>query len=290
MWILYSFTTAAFETAKDVVGKKASTKSNEYVTAFSLQLFAWLALLPFVLYSGIPELKFSYYLSLIAVAIFIPLWSILYMKAVKVSPLSLVVPVLALNPVFTMMIGFFVERKELSILGATGVVFVAAGLYLLRLQFGTIKKISDMWFPVTQLFKEPGTRYMLGVALIWSVGAYTNKLGIVGSSPLFFSFSLTFIGSIVLFLIAQFRGAFSLLQIRRDIKQLSLLGVLNGLSELFLMMAIATGAVPYVISLKRSSILFSLVTGRFVCQEKIHFEKIVGVTILFIGVLLIILG
>lgn len=100
MWIIFSLLTGFCEVAKDVVSKKSSEKTNEYLSAFSMQFFSALTLLPVLLLTGIPTLKPAFWWSLGVICLGIATWSVFYMKAVKLSPLSVTIPMLAFNPLF----------------------------------------------------------------------------------------------------------------------------------------------------------------------------------------------
>lgn len=169
MWIIYSFLTALCETGKDTIGKTVSKKVDEYVMSFSLQLFAATVLLPFVALSGIPKIQPLFWLlfaygSLIS----LPAWSILYMKGLKLSPLSVSIPMLSFVPVFVTIFTIIIERIPPTLIGWTGIILITAGLYISRLNKETIRK--NFLLPILNLKEEPGALCMLGVAFIWGLG------------------------------------------------------------------------------------------------------------------------
>ena len=292
MWILYSFLTAALETVRDVLGKKSSQKTNEYLTAFSIQFFAMLILLPIVLIVGIPEVKPMFWRALAGAMITIPLGNILYMRAVKLSPISLVVPMLAFSPFFTAVLAFFFEGRLPGLLGWMGLVVVGVGLYSLRLSRDILRQ---GWLaPFSKIKDEPGMMAMLGVTLVWSVGANIAKIEVVNSSPLFAAFAGTVVGSLMLFIILALRAKFKLRPIIKSIQDnllnLSSLGVGVGLSNLAMCMALSQGFTPYVISIKRTNMVFSSIAGKIFFKEKLTKNKILGILLMFLGLVLIILS
>lgn len=60
-------------------------------------------------------------------------------------------------------------------------------------------------YPFLNIKNEPGAVGMLGVALIWSIGTHINKIVVDASSPLFFAFSICFVGAVILFIIARIK-------------------------------------------------------------------------------------
>ncbi len=172
MWPLFAFTTAFLETAKDVVGKQGAQKTNEYMTAFAMQFFEAILLSGVLLFVGIPIIQPMFWVVLLGFCITIPSASILYMRAIKLSPLSISIPMLAFNPIITAFLAVFFDHRFPSPLGWAGIGLVCIGLYCLRLTKDVIKK--GLWYPLLRILDEPGAVAMLGVSLIWAVGAHLS--------------------------------------------------------------------------------------------------------------------
>ena len=66
-----------------------------------------------------------------------------------------------------------------------------------------------------------------------------------------------------------------------------LTGFSNAASEILIGVVLTSSIVPYIISLKRTGILFSVIIGILIFKEKNFKEVIIGSIIMFIGVLLI---
>ena len=99
-WLIFGILTAFFEAVKDVFGKQNLKKSDEYVVAWALSFFSVIFLLPWVLYTGIPPLNSQFWLALLIGGSINAVTALLYIKALKLSDLSLTVPLLALTPLF----------------------------------------------------------------------------------------------------------------------------------------------------------------------------------------------
>ena len=127
---------------------------------------------------------------------------ILYMKALRLSPLSLTLPFLALTPVFLIFASYFILGEKVSLRGSLGILLIASGSYTLN-----ISKIKEGIFePLKVITKEKGSLLMIGVALIYSITSSLGKLAIEHSSPLFFG--ATYFAAIVLLFtpIALYKG------------------------------------------------------------------------------------
>ncbi|MBT4358892.1 MAG: EamA family transporter, partial [Candidatus Pacebacteria bacterium] len=53
---------------------------------------------------------------------------------------------------------------------------------------------------------------------------------------------------------------------------------------------LSQGFTPYVISIKRVNIVFSSIAGKIFFKEKLSKNKILGIVLMFVGLVLIILG
>ncbi|MDY6935779.1 MAG: EamA family transporter [Spirochaetota bacterium] len=124
---------------------------------------------------------------------------------------------------------------------------------------------------------------MITVAFIYSITSSISKLGIIYSSPTFFAASyftlLALILSIMLF------RKYNLRKILK--KELLLIGILYSIMIIFHMMAIKIIFVSYMISIKRTSLLFSIIFGVLIFQEKGLREKIIGGILMILGIMVI---
>lgn len=205
----------------------------------------------------------------------ISLW--LYFKSVSISPLSLCLPMLSFSPVFLIITSRIMLREEVSALGIVGILMVVVGSYILNIS----KVKAGLLEPFKSLVYEKGTRYMLIVSFIWSITANLDKHGVLMSSPLVWtflmSFGIGFVGGVMLLLKNK------TLTFKRSIILVSLA---DSLSALFQMIAISLIYVPYVISIKRMSIMFSSVMGYLIFKEKPNF---LGILIMLLGATIILL-
>lgn len=205
---------------------------------------------------------------------------LLYVRAVRLSPLSLTVPFLALTPVFLLFTSWLMLGERPGARGAAGVLSVAVGSYFLNLR--GIRE--GVWGPIRALAREPGTRLMVGVALIYSVSANLGKMAVLHSSPQFFGLYYTLLLSLVLL-----PGARPWTRMPRQGRPLLFLlaGLSYGAMILFHMLAIERVEVAYMISVKRTSVLFSVLSGILFFGERGAVERLLGSALMVLGVALI---
>ncbi|MEA3546709.1 MAG: DMT family transporter [Thermodesulfobacteriota bacterium] len=208
---------------------------------------------------------------------------ILYLYSLKLSPLSLTVPFLAFTPLFILLTGSLILNETINSWGITGVGLIVGGSYLLN--FSSLKK--GLLKPFKSILQEKGSLLMLGVAFIFSFAAVVGKKSMIHSSPLFFTFFFFLIFNITLlfglFLFKQTNWS-SIIQNRR--KGL-LLGSLLTTHVVCHGLAIMLTTAVYMITVKRSSILFSIILSSFILKETNIRSRGLGALLMFCGALLI---
>lgn len=108
--------------------------------------------------------------------------NILFVRAVRVSPLSLTVPYLSFSPVLTLLFGVIVVDQVPGPWGVVGVVSVAGGALLLNAG-------DEGW--LRGVLREPGSRLMLGVAACFSLSSTIDRVAILQSSESLYAATLT---------------------------------------------------------------------------------------------------
>lgn len=282
-WVLLSLIAAFTLATSDALTKKALDSHNEYIVAWLRLVFTLPLLLVVFLLIPVPELDKQFY---IAFALSLPLEIlsvILYIKALRLSPLSLTLPFLALTPVFLIFISYFILGERVSLMGAMGILFIATGSYALNIS--KIKK--GIFEPLRAITKERGSVFMIGVALIYSFTASFGKMAIQHSSPLFFG--TTYFTALVLFFtpIALYKQNKHKDE-KIEWKRIILPGIFYSLMVISHMIAISLAKVAYVISVKRMSLIIGVFYGYLFFKEKHIGERFIGALLMFIGFILVV--
>ncbi len=289
MWIFFSILGAFSDTIRDVLQKKNTTKYNPIISGFSLNFYGSLVCIPFVILLGVPDIKAGYWSAVAVLAVCGSLWPILFSYALSHDRLSNLVPLLALNPILTTLAVLIFDRKAPSMVGWVGIVLVFVGLYLTRFDRGLLKT-KGILFPLIHVFSSTSGLSMVGVSLCWSIGAVAANVIIHASSPLFYIPTSVVASTILSFFVVLvfersfFRKMFSLSW------QMIPFSLIHLVSEFSVGMALSTGFLPYVASIKRSAIIGSTIAGVVVFKERITAFNMFGVLTTFIGVVTIIIS
>lgn len=163
LWVLVSLSSAIGDALRDLSAKRVLTKRNS-------MFFTWLIFaipLP-VIYTvdilcGVPRPAPGFYTAIFTALPLEILAQILYMQALRLSPLSITAPLLSLTPVFMLAVPWLLIGEKISMISGTGILLIAAGAYILNA--GVIKK--GALEPLRALFRERGAIYMCLVALLF---------------------------------------------------------------------------------------------------------------------------
>ncbi len=283
LWVIIALLSGLSRAFMNVVAKKTIRLSDEYVTVFSQTLFASVILFFFLLYRGIPEIKQPYYLAVVVFSTVIGFAAILYMKSIKYADLSKSVPMLALTPVFLIPIGFLINKEMPNLYGIIGILLIFAGAYGLNFE----KRKQGILYPFKELIVNKGSRYMLIVSFLWAITASMGKVGIVNSSPTFFTTTGIFGSSIVLLPFLLVKSKNILPKIKHNLKGLFFVGFFHGLQELLSSIAVTLTLVSYAIAVKRMNLLFSIILGFLFFKEKGFKQSMVAGSLMVLGVIVI---
>ncbi|MBA3060380.1 MAG: DMT family transporter [Nitrospirae bacterium] len=281
MWVVFALISAFTLATSDALTKKALKDSNEYLVAWFRFFFSLPLLLIIWLFVPVPELDAEFYK---AFALLVPLETVtivLYIKALRLSPLSLTLPFLALTPVFLIFISYLILGEKVTFRGGAGIFLIAVGSYTLNIR--EIKK--GIFEPFRSIAREKGSIMMIGVAVIYSLTASFGKVAIEHSSPLFFAVTY-FIALTVFFApIAFWMGRNELEVFFRDkqFRKLVLPGVFLAVMAATQMLAMSLTKVAYMISVKRLSLIIGIMYGYFLFREENIKERFLGAVLMLIG-------
>jgi len=214
-----------------------------------------------------------------ALAVALPLEvgaALLYQKALQLSPLGLTAPYLAFTPAFLALTGRWILGEVPSPLAYAGIALVTLGGYSLQLAPG-----MGLLGPVRALVRERGSLLMLCVSLIFSVTAALGKIAVVDSSPQ--TFALVYYACLTVAL-----GPWALTTFRRSpgarLSAVAPVGIFGAVMILFHFSAIRLAPASYMIAVKRSSLLWSILLGRFVLGEGNLAGRLLGGGLMMCGV------
>ncbi|MFO7929813.1 MAG: EamA family transporter [Thermodesulfobacteriota bacterium] len=286
IWFIPAVLTAVAVASQDAWVKRWFSHLNAY-EMFAVPLFYMLPLgLLTLLFVPVPPLDRVFAWSF---AVSLPINAVpftLYMKAIRESPLSLTVPYLAFTPVFMIATGYFFLGEKPDVWGVAGIAAVCAGSYALNVDL----KNWTLLKPLTAVFQETGSWIMLIVSFIFSFSAVIGKLAILHSSVLFFQMSFFASLSVLLLVLYRVSGKLRFKRLLNHPVKGGIAGVLLYFHVLLHGLSIVMTKAAYMISVKRMSILFSVMLGGYLFDEENIRVRFIGALIMFAGAVMILLA
>ncbi|KPJ95141.1 MAG: EamA-like transporter family protein [Gammaproteobacteria bacterium SG8_11] len=244
-------------------------------------------LLPLAFLYPIPSVPAVFWLW---IAVLVPLEilaMLLYLLAIRDSPLHLTLPYLAFTPVFNVATGWLVLGETVSPQGLLGIVLVVCGAYLLNIR--QLKFGNNVFAPFIAITKERGSRLILSVAAIYSFTSVAGKGAMQYATPESFgAFYYVLIGFVLLVVTVFYQPAKLQVLIRRPAATL-FIGLLMAVMVVSHFLALALIEVAYMIAVKRTSLLFGIVLGAVLFKERQLAQHFIAGSLMVIGVALILL-
>lgn len=286
LWLILTLLTALSESVSNALGKKGAQKVDVLSAAWAQRFFALFILVPLVIVTNsFMPVNSTFWVALLSSAILNTINSIIFFKAVKDSPLSLTLPIVNFTPVFLLITSPIMLGEFPKPLGLLGILTTVVGSYILNLS----QKVHGPLEPIFSIFKERGSRLMLLVAFIWSLTSNIQKISVQNSNPILTAFLEGSIILILLTIILIFQKI-SFQKIFTNSGLLAPVGITSGLSAIFQMTAISQTIVPNVLAVKRTSTIFGTIWGKLFFKEDKIKERLAGVVIMVLGVILIVLS
>lgn len=249
------------------------------------------------------------------VAVMVPLEitaMLLYMAAIRDHPLSLTLPYLAFTPVFVLLVAFVLLGEQPTPSGATGVLLVVCGAWLLNVRHARRDDWRSWAEPLRAIFYEPGSRMMLAVAVIYAFTSTLSKGAMQYMAPGHFGafyFALLGLATLVLFGLPQPARLMRALGLKRAERRagdgpsthnghrplrrigavLAVVGF-NGLMIYTHFLALQRVEVAYMISVKRVGLLFGILFGALIFGEPGLRSRLPAGALMLAGVVLIALA
>jgi len=279
MWVVLALSAALFDGVKHIAAKHLTRSFDSLTLAVSTSFVIVLVTLPLVLIVGVPEIGEGYLSALIITGVVNAITLFLVMKALSLTDLSLVTPLYGLSPVFLLFTSPFFLGEVPSFSGLAGVLMVVLGAYSLNF------KSNLSLEPLREILNNKGQRLILLVTILWAFSSNFYKIGMQNSSFLFFVFSLNVCITIILLpVLVKHGGVRSLLQ---NAKYLFPLGALSAVVSLFQWSAANLGMLVYVLSIKRASVLLSVLAGKVIFQEENVRQRLLASLVILLGVTVI---
>ena len=204
---------------------------------------------------------------------------ICYMRAIRTSPLSLCLPLLAFTPLFMIMTAWLLLGEALALAGIVGIVLIVAGSYCLNLS----RIEGGLLEPFRAILSAQGPRLMLLAAFLYSLTSSLGKLAILHSNACTFAVVYFTAFTVLMFLLMPLAPRVSAHRLTRQPLSGLALGALMALMIFSHMLAISQVQAAYMIAIKRTSMIFGVLYGALIFREEQIRERFLGAVIMLLG-------
>jgi len=209
--------------------------------------------------------------------------TLLYFRAIQVTPISLCMPYISFTPVFLIVTGSIVNGEHAATEKLVGVVLIFIGsIAMHRVLFsrGLLEPIKAVW-------RERGCFYMLLAAVI---NAITNPIDarLVRMTDAFVQAAAFGLGMCVFFTVLLLATKSDAGKVIRAVPGwVVLAGAWEAVALIFQLSSHNYIAVVYTISIKRAGIILVILLGWLVFKEKNIGDKLIASVVMLVGVLII---
>ncbi len=209
--------------------------------------------------------------------------TILFFRALQISPISLCMPYISFTPVFLILTGYVILGELPAVQKLIGVILIVVGSIVMHRQLFA----SGLWEPIKAIWRERGCLYMLLVGLINSITNPIDKK-LVGMTDAFTQASAFGVGMVVFFtILALARRADTGKVLRGAPGWLMVAGALEAVALLFQLSSHYYIDVVITISIKRAGIILTVLLGWLIFKERDISDKLIAASVMLIGVLII---
>lgn len=289
MWILWALLSALFAATRRTQEKQLTHHLNHFTIAFVVQLLSLpVIFLALTLDGGFLNplhLGLNFWLPLVIVCVgFYPLHAFLYLQAVKHGELSKVLPIQSLWPVFSLIPAWLTLGEIPTIIATAGILLTVLGVYVLGM------KKNVLHHPLQPFREEKSSRYMIFAVMLVTIAGVLDKIAINASNAVYYSFVSTVGAVMVLFVTLYIYKINELSMLKDNLKNLGLIGTLQGSTYTTYLLAISAGPIAYAAAIRSSNVLIGSILGILILKEKLTVYKAVSFVLILVGGALLALG
>ena len=254
---------------------------------------------------GFPSIGPDFFAAVAITSILNILGLSLIFKALSSSDLSLSVPMLSFTPVILIGTSYIILHEVPSMFGFAGICIIVSGSYVLNIA----EEHEHYLDPIKAMMRNRGSWYMLIVAFLFAISINFDKIALLNSDPFFgMALTVTTIGVALLLICAYYRYAgrkrsqvhsssnadeapqyVRAIPIQKFFLLTLLIGVFVAVEAASVNVALTLQIVPYVIAIKRLSIIFMVLYGTLVFSEGDIKKRVMGASLMVAGAIIILL-
>lgn len=287
MWALLAVSTAFLTSFNPLLYKRMLQNADTIVVVWAVNSLSLpvLGLFTFVATRRLPAVDGIFIAGVIGSAVLNVFAHLASVRALKLSDVSLVTPLLIFSPIFTMLISALFLGEIPSVTGLIGVGCVLAGAYWLNRTPGT------GWLgPFRVGALAPGVVLVLLAGALWAVTPLLEKAAILHTTPRdprLAAFAATALLSLMLTPLVARAGRSGLSRLIPHHRDLLIAGSIAGVAPVLGYTAFSLGLLGYVTTLFQLSTLLTVLWSSIFLKEPGAARRLPAVLLMVLGAILI---
>lgn len=285
MWLYIALASAVTYGLENIFTKRSGVHFNTFITTWAILLIGALFYIPLLISSHIPNhLNSTFCLAVVLRLVLDSSALLIYVKSLRMAPLSLIVPMNALAPVFIAISSIFINHLFPSFFGTVSICIILLGVYFLNFDHDTKHLLS----PFKAILNNKGVMLAVLAMIIWAFVTSLRRLAIDNSNVIFYTSFFQIIWAILFTPVAIIASKKDFIKIFsvKSITHLVPVGILDGLQVLTYNIALSLTLPAYASAIRTTSILFSAVFAAIFFKEKLG-KHLVPIIVIVLGVALL---
>lgn len=308
LWVFLAITGAIANAAYFIIIKNHIATRNPWILNALGLFLAGLLLLFISAIRGFPAIGPDYAGAVIISGILNIVGLSLIFRAMESSDLSLSMPILSFTPVVLIGTSYLLLNEVPSMAGILGICIIVSGSYVLNIS----AEHEHLLDPVRSMVQNRGSWFMLIVAFLFAASINYDKIAMLNSDPVFgMAFTLLIISAAfslrMVMPVTWFEGSPLLpaggnpatpvtpatnpeTPLRSYLVPAVLIGFAGVAECISINVAYTLQIAPYVIAIKRLSIIFMVLYGTIICAEDEIRTRVLGSLLMVGGAVIILLS
>lgn len=305
LWILLALMGAAANAGYYIAAKRLLATIDRNVLAAGSFSITGIFLLTLALARGIPDTGSALFMAVAVTTVLNIIATTLVFRTLSTTDISLAVPMIAFTPIFLIATSFVLLGELPTLFGVAGICAIVTGSYILNLS----QAHTSLFDPFRAILKNNGTGSMLIVAFLYAITVNFDKMVVLNSDPVFGSALVCLSLGVSFFAISLappvpcLQRAFTCTKSVPPLRATHILqpyytgavvfaglGILLVIESVSINVAYTLQIVPYVIAIKRMSIIITVLYGTMVAGEREVYPRLAGALMMVAGAVMIILS
>lgn len=281
-WLIPALGASLTNSFHNIFIKKQTGSLDPFYVSWIRSLWITILLLPLIFIFPAETTKL-FWIVLVLRGVLDSVATVLYVRAISYTDLSLALPLITLTPLFIFILEKVFLHTQFSLVGTCGVILVVVGIYLLNL-----KKGASFFSPIKHVYDNPGSRLMFCVSVLWSITSTIHGVAIRETNPYFYAgiSSLSIILILTLYMFISGRGKGLGFYTTHAFSTNASAGVFGATAQMLQFVAQGLAPATYVIAIKRMSVVFSSILATIFLKEPFS-KRILPTLLSVLGVILI---